>query len=312
MLLRVALEDRLGASGSQSRRVHKTFLHEVPVVPERLIDSRGCHCRLGQSGLLPATSLAFLAVLYVKVRLWRRGLNLRDVRKSCFFNNLTRVFAVFYRKCNDMRIFRPVQSPGKRGPPPILAPYYCWKQWGSTRQNRLAVSFFHRRIRSGNQSFTRTSGNPNGEGGQRRMLCSEAADPTLPCGALNLALAFSAPFCGDPYVPLALPSSNSCLLWLRGLSVLRFAGRSPLPDSSHKEEAGRRSSVAKEALSAVHPVPRRGGVGAWADPALAFGALIFRRKPLAGIHPPGEQRETVPGSCRAGPVDVLTDRSLSL
>ena len=59
--------------------------------------------------------------------------------------------------------------------------------------------------------------------------------------------------------------------------MLRFADRSPLPDSSHKEEAGRRSSVAKEAedglLSAAHPVPRT-GVGARADPALAFGALI--------------------------------------
>ena len=82
----------------------------------------------------------------------------------------------------------------------------------------------------------------------------------------------------------------SWLLWLRGLSVLRFAGRSPLPDSSHKEEAGRRFFGGERLPRAAHPVPRdrRGGVGAQADPALALGALIFRRKPLAGIRPLSE------------------------
>ena len=122
----------------------------------------GCHRLLGQSGLFPTTSLAFLAVYTLKLDPLRCVLDWRDVRKSFCFNNLNPVFAVFYRKCNDMRIFGPLRSLEKRGQPPILAPRYCWKQWGSTRLNRLAVSFFRWRIRSGNQSLTRTSGNPNG------------------------------------------------------------------------------------------------------------------------------------------------------
>ena len=110
------------------------------------------------------------------------------------------------------------------------------------------------------------------------MPCVEAADPTLPCGALNLALAFSATF----------------WLVLRGLSVLRFAGRSPLPDGGHKEEAGIRFFGGERSgdglLRAAHPVPRdrRGWVGARAFP-------FFRRKPLAGIHPPRRAARDCPG-----------------
>ena len=60
--------------------------------------------------------------------------------------------------------------------------------------------------------------------------------------------------------------------------MLRFAGRGPLPDSSRKEKAGIRFFGGERSsdglLSAAHPVPRRGWVGAQADPALAFGVLI--------------------------------------
>ena len=188
----------------------------------------------------------------------------------------------------------------------------------------MAPPFFCRRIRSGNQSLTRTSRNSNGERVASVGSRAEAADPTLPSGALNLALAFFSCLAGIWLLAATAPSRSRLesgsfsatfwLVWLRGLSVLRFAGRSPLRDSSRTEEAGIRFFGGERLPRAAHPVPRdrRGGVGAQADPALAFGALIFRRKPLAGMRPPGEQRETVPGSCRAGPVDDLTDRSFSL
>ena len=90
-------------------------------------------------GRLP---LAFPAVYALEFDSLRCGLNLLDAHKSLFFRDLTLLLSVFGRKCHDMRIFRPVQSPEKRGPPPILAPHYCWKQWGSTRWNRMAVPIF--------------------------------------------------------------------------------------------------------------------------------------------------------------------------
>ena len=91
----------------------------------------------------------------------------------------------------------------------------------------------------------------------------------------------------------------SCLLLLRGLSLLRFAGRSPLPDGGHKEEAGIRFFGGERSgdglLSATHPVPRdRRGWG-WRS-----GLPILSPEAACGDSPTwGEQRETVPGSCRA-------------
>ena len=149
----------------------------------------------GKVACFRATSLAFLAVYTLTLDSGRCGLNWMDSCKSFRFNDMTPLISGFFRKFHDMRIFGPLQSPEKRRQPAILAPRYCWKQWGSTSPDRLAVSFFAGASVRGNQSLTRTSHNPNGEGGQRRMLCSEAADPTLPCGALNLALAFSVTSC---------------------------------------------------------------------------------------------------------------------
>ena len=108
----------------------------------------------------------------------------------------------------------------------------------------------------------------------------------------------------------------SCLVWLRGLSVLRFAGRSPLRDSSHTEEAGRRFFGGERSRGwsaercAPCPSEGRGGRSGW--PRTCVWGSDFAGSRLRGFAHGGEQRETVPGSCRAGPVDDLTDRSLSL
>ena len=157
--------------------------------------------------------------------------------------------------------------------------------------------FFHRRIHSRGESLKWTSRGQNGAGGQHRILRVEAADRGLPSAAPSLAFAFSA---------------MSCLLWLRGLSVLRFAGRGPLPDSSHKEEAGRRFFGGERSRGRFAerraPCPSGSeGLGLTLRPSLSFAGSRLR-----GFAHGGEQRETVPGNCRAGPVDDLTDRSLSL
>ena len=109
----------------------------------------------GKVACFRATFLAFLAVYTLKLDSLRCILHLRDAHKSLLFTEMPPVMSVFARNCHDMRICGSVQSSQQKGQPPILAPQYCWKQWGSTRWNRMAVPFF-RRIHSRNQSLART------------------------------------------------------------------------------------------------------------------------------------------------------------